>query len=255
MFTTPTMVARTTSHTEPPPLGEPPLVVSIEGNIGVGKSTLMAGLRKRFASSNVVFLDEPVDLWERHGLLQAMYSGQLERCGFQQMAMVTRAAMLQKALTSSGAPLIITERSVYSDRECFARINLTKPCEAAAYAVTHDAVCSCFPPARHAAVFLDAPLGVISERICRRGREAETQTNGEDECAGGGVPDEYLNLLTAAHETYFASLPEDGKRAVDATRSPEEVAEEVYTAIVDLERSINPSSPQTVMAEAHKMVF
>ena len=64
-----------------------------------------------------------------------------------------------------------------------------------------------------------------------------------------------ITLLTAAHETYFASLPEDSKRAVDATRSPEEVAEEVYAAIIDLERSINPSSPQTVMAEPHKMAF
>ena len=255
MFT-PTTFARTTPHTPPPPATEPPLVVSIEGNIGIGKSTLMAGLRKRFASSNVVFVDEPVELWERHGLLQAMYSGKLERCGFQQMAMVTRGAMLQKALTSSGAPLIITERSVYSDRECFAKINLTKPCEAAAYAVTHDAICSGFPPARHATVFLDAPLGVISQRIRRRGREAEAETNGDDESGGGGgVPDEYLTLLTAAHETYFASLPEDSKRAVDATRSPEEVAEEVYAAIIDLERSINPSSPQTVMAEPHKMAF
>ena len=38
---------------------------------------------------------EPVDLWEQHGLLQAMYSGDLERCAFQQMALITRAAALQ----------------------------------------------------------------------------------------------------------------------------------------------------------------
>ena len=115
------------------------LVVAIEGNIGIGKSTLLSNLRQRFANNpNVVFVDEvcaealrprassfllgriscaqPVDLWEKSGLLQAMYTNKIDKCSFQEMAVITRFSALTKAL-SSGAQLIITERSIFTDRE------------------------------------------------------------------------------------------------------------------------------------------
>ena len=51
---------------------EAPLVVSIEGNIGVGKSTLLRALKERYAKDDTVcFVDEPVATWEQHGLLAA----------------------------------------------------------------------------------------------------------------------------------------------------------------------------------------
>ena len=78
-----------------------------------------------------MFVDEPVQLWEQHGLLSAMYSGMLSRVAFQQAALVTRGAALQKAL-ATGAKLIITERSVVSDRACFAKVNLAERCEVSA---------------------------------------------------------------------------------------------------------------------------
>ncbi len=143
-----------------------------------------------------------MDLWEQHGLLQAMYSGDLERCAFQQMALITRAAALQKALATD-ATLIITERSLESDRACFAQINLTKPCEVAAYAVTHDAVTSTFPPARHATILLEAPIAVTSERIRLRGRNAETQ----DEDGEAGVPDECGGSILKANDRAARAQP------------------------------------------------
>lgn len=40
--------------------GEKQLVLSIEGNIGIGKSTLLTNLRRRYACDpNVIFVDEP----------------------------------------------------------------------------------------------------------------------------------------------------------------------------------------------------
>ena len=40
-------------------------VTSIDGNIGSGKSTLMANLRDYYKDDpNVIFLKEPVDEWE-----------------------------------------------------------------------------------------------------------------------------------------------------------------------------------------------
>ena len=49
------------------------LLVLIEGNVGVGKSTLLAELRAEHGNdSSIAFVDEPVELWEQHGLLTAM---------------------------------------------------------------------------------------------------------------------------------------------------------------------------------------
>jgi len=45
----------------------PPLVLSVEGNIGVGKSTVLKNLRAQpdFCEENgVLFVDEPVAIWE-----------------------------------------------------------------------------------------------------------------------------------------------------------------------------------------------
>ena len=42
-------------------------IISIDGNIGSGKSTLMGNLKSYFSNNtNVVFLKEPVDEWETY---------------------------------------------------------------------------------------------------------------------------------------------------------------------------------------------
>ena len=248
---------------------EQQLLIAIEGNIGIGKSTLLAGLRKIYASDpNVAFVDEPVDLWEHSGLLEAMYTGAIDRCSFQQMAVVTRFAALQRAM-DSGAKLIITERcvhppacvclracnfrapridapcdvprsSIFTDRECFAKVGITSPADVAAYKVTHESLCRALPgQAQLATVLLDAPVNVITDRIRLRGRSAEQGEEAEGKT--GGVPVEYLLLLQEAHTAYFSSLGDKEKLCVDATRSPEEVLASVHEAISIFKNRAYPS--------------
>ena len=45
-------------------------IIALEGNIGVGKSTLMKTLQEKL---NCVVADEPVEEWKEKGLLQASY--------------------------------------------------------------------------------------------------------------------------------------------------------------------------------------
>ena len=122
-------------------------VIAIEGNIGIGKSTLLNALKRRFENDvSVVLVDEPVALWEEHGLLEAMYTDTINRCAFQVMAVTTRYTSLLDAVLRSEAEVIITERSIFSDRACFAKVNLTagSPDETA-YGVTHDALVNSLP--------------------------------------------------------------------------------------------------------------
>lgn len=151
------------------PCAAPPakdrLVVSIEGNIGIGKSTLLANLRKRYANDpRVAFVDEPVELWEANDLLGAMYRNELSRSSFQFMALTTRYTALLNSFNSE-ASIIITERSFLSDRYCFAAVNLESQADILAYAVTHDALVDSLPTdLRMGTVLLTAPRSVCAHR-------------------------------------------------------------------------------------------
>ena len=214
-----------------------PLLLAIEGNIGIGKSTLLNKLKQHYRNdSTVVFVDEPVDTWEEKGLLAAMYEDRISRCTFQLMALSTRFGPLLSAI-ASGATTIITERSVFSDRACFAKVNLTAGSAGEdAYAAAHDALCAALPPGiSKATILLEAPRAILNRRIAKRGREAE---GGGDEAEGGGIPDAYLDALDEAHVAYYEECEPSARRRVDATATPDAVCTAVLTAIDQLARSV-----------------
>ena len=230
------------------------VVVAIEGNIGIGKSTLLRNLREHYASSPfVAFVDEPVELWEAHNLLEAMYTDRISRCCFQLMALTTRYTSLFRVLEERPeATLIITERSIFSDRYCFAAVNLSTAPDKACYDATHDALIASLPNSDAdgcdlGTVLLEAPRATLNERIAKRGRAQEQEQRKADGAVGdgdgaggdaeaeavGGVPDAYLAKLDDAHADYYddhCSHPA-AKARIDATRSPAEVARAVIGAI------------------------
>ena len=111
-------------------------IVSIEGNIGSGKSTLLSNLRQHYENnSNVVFLKEPVDEWEKikdengETILKKFYADQEKYSfPFQMMAYVSRIKVLRDTLktiktdTEDKNIIIITERSLYTDKMVFAKM-------------------------------------------------------------------------------------------------------------------------------------
>lgn len=109
-------------------------IVSIEGNIGSGKSTLLAHLQKCFVTKpsqpkKIVFLKEPVDEWsticDENGItiLEKFYANQKAYSfPFQMMAYVSRLALLKEAVETNENAIIITERSLYTDRFVFAKM-------------------------------------------------------------------------------------------------------------------------------------
>ena len=111
-------------------------IVSIEGNIGSGKSTLLSNLRQHYENnSNVVFLKEPVDEWEKikdengETILKKFYADQEKYSfPFQMMAYVSRLKVLRDTLKTIKTDIedkniiIITERSLYTDKMVFAKM-------------------------------------------------------------------------------------------------------------------------------------
>jgi deoxyadenosine/deoxycytidine kinase len=105
-------------------------IVSIEGNIGSGKSTLLSHLKELFKDDdNVIFVDEPVESWEQikdkqgNTMLQKFYQDQEKYAfPFQMMAYISRLAVLKKALEENPNAIIITERSLQTDKFVFAKM-------------------------------------------------------------------------------------------------------------------------------------
>lgn len=105
------------------------LLISIEGNIGAGKSTIINQLIKENLDPQIIILQEPVDMWEsvKHEgetMLQKFYNDQDKYAfAFQIMAFTTRLQVLQKTIEENPqAKLFICERSLDADKHIFAKM-------------------------------------------------------------------------------------------------------------------------------------
>jgi len=103
-------------------------IFSIEGNIGSGKSTFLDLLKK--SNSSFIYLPEPVNTWneikDQSGVsILEKYYADSERYAFpfQMMAYITRLSIIRKAMKEAPENcIIVTERSIYTDREIFAKM-------------------------------------------------------------------------------------------------------------------------------------
>jgi deoxyadenosine/deoxycytidine kinase len=109
-------------------------IVSIEGNIGAGKTTLFNELKQKYAdNSYCIFIKEPIDEWTMKikdqnncSILQKFYVNQeAYSFPFQITALTSRLSVLRSAIhTVSKSPdkhyVIFTERSLQTDKKVFA---------------------------------------------------------------------------------------------------------------------------------------
>jgi deoxyadenosine/deoxycytidine kinase len=100
------------------------MIVSVEGNIGAGKSTFLEKLKEQFPDA--YFVPEPVDEWNTivdetgKTILERYYEDPKKYAfAFQMMAFITRVKLLREAPKDR---LVITERSVFTDHEIFAKM-------------------------------------------------------------------------------------------------------------------------------------
>lgn len=179
------------------------IIVSIEGNIGSGKSTLLANLRTYYASNaNVIFLKEPVDEWEKikdeNGttILEKFYGDQNKYSfPFQMMAYVSRLKVLRDALKDidrrqNRQIVIITERSLYTDKMVFAKMLYdSQKIELINYKIYlnwFDTFSEEFPVNK--VVYVKTDPEICHSRIVTRSREGESN-----------IPIEYLQNCNNYH--------------------------------------------------------
>jgi len=102
-----------------------PQIIFIEGNIAVGKSTILHALSKLDSNMNIQCIFEPVDTWKNlkdsngKNLLDLFYSDMKRYAySFQSYAFLSRVRMFDNI--DMNADFIFVERSVFADKEIFA---------------------------------------------------------------------------------------------------------------------------------------
>ena len=198
-----------------------PIIISIEGNIGSGKSTLVKHLRE--VNHDWIFLDEPVTEWELlkndsgDSLLQLFYKD-MPRWSytFQNFAYITRMRkLIELSKTKFKKPtIIVTERSVYTDRHVFAEMLLT---DGKMTQMEMDMYLNWFNLLHDFAtidyvVYLRTDSTKCLERIKKRDREGESN-----------ITIEYLLSLELQHDkwinNYDKSLVLDGNKDLNTDES------------------------------------
>lgn len=171
------------------------IVISLDGNIGAGKSTLLEAVRLALPEVEVVV--EPVAEWETlktadgKSLLQHFYEDKKRwSYTFQNCAILTRLTAIQKAIRSTKKKIIITERSLLTDRFVFAEMLRDSgdldDMEWALYSKWFDNFAVDLPI--KGVVHVTTAVDTSAARIINRGREGE-----------GGIPKEYLAALDRQH--------------------------------------------------------
>jgi deoxyadenosine/deoxycytidine kinase len=104
-------------------------LITIEGNIGSGKSTIVNKLKEKYGDNKrICFLQEPVDIWnsirdeDENTILSLYYENQKEYAfSFQMMAYISRLELLKNAI-DEGYEYIVSERSLETDKNVFAKM-------------------------------------------------------------------------------------------------------------------------------------
>jgi deoxyadenosine/deoxycytidine kinase len=206
-----------------------PILISIEGNIGAGKSYLLSNLRKNHPEW--CFIDEPVEFWEslkndaKESLLEVFYKDQRRwSYTFQNCALLSRfnniettisdfatnaaakfnkeQAALPEAERSTGPmkpvpQVFITERCLDTDHEVFAKMlhadGQLDNLEFDLYERWFNLLGKSATPLS-AIVYVDTVPTTCSERITLRSREGE-----------GGIPLAYLTSLDTFQRNWIDS--------------------------------------------------
>lgn len=171
--------------------------IIVEGNIGAGKSTFLR-LINDLLDVQVVY--EPHEQWQNVGgenLLDSFYKDTNRWAyTFQSYAFITRIIAQEQADKTATTPLQILERSVYSDRYCFAKNAFEMGTMTSlewklykdwwAWFVTH------YTKKPSGFIYLQTPPEVCYRRLLKRARSEES-----------AVPLHYLSMLHDKHENWL----------------------------------------------------
>ena len=232
------------------------LIVSVDGNIGSGKTTGKAKLREYIMSlkkkkddDSIIFVDEPTGDWEQikdeNGvpILTNLYLD-VKRFAFrfQMMAYITRLQKIRQALKTPNVRLIITERCLLTDAHVFAKMLYdSKKIEQDEYDIymrwfdefAKEVEPSCI-------IYFKASTQVCMNRIQKRNRPGESN-----------IGFEYLEECNRYHDEWLNSVP--SKITIPTLILNAEVDSELYDYSADIYHFINSLRASRTVGVMHRL--
>ncbi len=176
---------------------------AVEGNIGAGKSTFLKVIARYL---NAQFVPEPLEQWQNVGgenLLERFYADtQRWSYTFQTYAFVTRIVMQEAEAKKNELSYQIVERSVFSDRFCFAKnayeLGLMSALEWKLYQEWFAWLVEGYMKKPSGFIYLRTDAQVCYERMLKRSRSDEAS-----------VHFDYIHMLHKRHEDWLIHRKED----------------------------------------------
>ena len=225
-------------------------IFSIEGNIGSGKSTLIEVLKATATKSYIIFMKEPVDIWNTikdeagETMLSKFYKDQdTYAFSFQMMAYISRISKLRNIIRKYPNATIITERSVFTDKNVFAQMlyddTKIESVNYQIYLKWFDEFIQDIPLT--GIIYVRASPEKCFERVQKRSREGET------------ISLEYLKNCHAYHEKWLNTEP--SICTLDANPDREKIERDydkwVFIISKYIERNTKPTNK--CLSDADKM--
>lgn len=205
-----------------------PTIISIEGNIGSGKSTIMKYLSNNFDAFvklqndnlKICYLQEPVSQWtsfiDKNGknIIENYYSDQKKYAfQFQMMAYISRLSQFKQVI-KQGYDVIFTERSMYTDRNVFAKMlydeGKIEEIEYKIYNAWFDEFAECLQNMK--IYYVKADAEICHSRIEKRSRKGEEN-----------IPLDYLKSCSNYHNKWL----DDFKKKI-VLNGNTDISENVY---------------------------
>lgn len=189
-----------------------PIILSIDGNIGSGKSTLYKDLQDYYSgNTNIGFCPEPVDNWgsviDKEGvpILTNLYKDTKKYAfRFQMMAYISRLHLLKNIIKKNNYRVIICERSVQTDKNVFAKMlyddNMIEHDEYQIYTMWFNEFLDELKLG--GIIYVNANPKICFDRVKIRNREGEN------------IPLEYLQKCHDYHESWLSSI--ENKLTIEA---------------------------------------
>jgi deoxyadenosine/deoxycytidine kinase len=190
------------------------IIISIDGNIGSGKSTMLEYLeaylgnyiyKKRCLFSikyDIVYVKEPVDEWlnicdeKKNTILDCFYKDNTKYAYlFQNLAFITRYTSIINKINKNKNQIIIVERTTETDRNVFAKMlydskNIST-LEWNVYNFWYDSLTINIDKY----IYIDTNVENCVKRIQKRNRKSEMS-----------IPEEYLENLQKYHNDWMTSI-------------------------------------------------
>lgn len=158
------------------------------------------------SGKKIVFLEEPLDEWSKivdpedgKAILQKFYDNQEKYAfTFQVMSLQTRAQQLRRAIKENPGAIIVSERSIYTDRDIFARMlrdsGKINAIEMEVYNLVFEQTRQILDGAQQRRIYLRSSPENTFSRKCGRARPGEE-----------GVSIDYLRVCHEYHQKEFSN--------------------------------------------------